>query len=386
MGQSSSSQRRRRGNNYPQQPYSSPPPPPPPPATSYPYSSNPSYYHPNPPPPPPYSNNTNSYSYQLAAGYNTLLRFLDTLVGRNPQQQQLQQPHYYYYGPPNQIQGNGSRWVPSPSPASSSSSLMPPPPPPQYVEQQEAKTVRNDVNVHKDTVRLALDHQNPDHYLVSFVFDATLDGSITIYYFAQEGANGDLSPVYADMHAPKRFPFQKGFGQEFHQPAGSGIDLGFFELDDLSKPLNGDIFPLVIYAEACPQTQLMDEQVGNCKTATCAQITQAIIQKSNNEPFQAKVVKQILWANGERYELQEIFGIADSVEAEAESNDDNAHDMGKECVICLSEPRSTAVLPCRHMCMCSECAKALRLQSNKCPVCRQPVEKLMEINVKKADH
>ncbi|MQL71636.1 hypothetical protein Taro_003959 [Colocasia esculenta] len=32
-------------------------------------------------------------------------------------------------------------------------------------------------------------------------------------------------------------------------------------------------------------------------------------------------------------------------------------------------------------CMCAECAKALRLQSNKCPICRQPVEELMEIKV-----
>lgn len=31
--------------------------------------------------------------------------------------------------------------------------------------------------------------------------------------------------------------------------------------------------------------------------------------------------------------------------------------------------------------MCSDCAKELRLQSNKCPVCRQPIEELLEIKV-----
>ncbi|CAK9161900.1 unnamed protein product [Ilex paraguariensis] len=31
--------------------------------------------------------------------------------------------------------------------------------------------------------------------------------------------------------------------------------------------------------------------------------------------------------------------------------------------------------------MCSDCAKALRLQSNKCPICRQPIEELIEIKV-----
>ena len=57
-----------------------------------------------------------------------------------------------------------------------------------------------------------------------------------------------------------------------------------------------------------------------------------------------KVVKQILWVNGMRYELQEIYGIGNSVESDVDGND-----PGKECVICLSEPRDTTVLPCRHM-------------------------------------
>ena len=36
-------------------------------------------------------------------------------------------------------------------------------------------------------------------------------------------------------------------------------------------------------------------------------------------------------------------------------------------------------------CMCSECAKELRLQSNKCPICRQPIEELMEIKIHNGD-
>lgn len=53
---------------------------------------------------------------------------------------------------------------------------QPQPPPPPYVEQQNAKKVRNDVNVHRDTVRLEVDDLVPGHHLVSFVFDALFDG------------------------------------------------------------------------------------------------------------------------------------------------------------------------------------------------------------------
>ncbi len=43
----------------------------------------------------------------------------------------------------------------------------------------------------------------------------------------------------------------------------------------------------------------------------------------------------------------------------------------RECVVCMSDPKDTAVLPCRHMCLCAQCAEQLRYQSNKCPICRQ---------------
>ncbi|RZC16752.1 putative E3 ubiquitin-protein ligase LUL4 [Glycine soja] len=63
--------------------------------------------------------------------------------------------------------------------------------------------------------------------------------------------------------------------------------------------------------------------------------------------------------------------------------DDN--DPRNECVICMTEPKDTTVLPCRHMCMCNECANALQHQFNKCPKCRQPIEELIEIKMNNGD-
>lgn len=264
--------------------------------------------------------------------------------------------------------------------------MMPPPAPlpllapAPYVDHQSAKKIKNDVNVHKDTIRLEVDEVNRDCHLVSFTFDAMVDGSITILYFAKEGDNHAFNPVYPDIHVPVKIPFQKGLGQKFCQPSGSGIDFGFFEIDDLSRPAGGDVFPLVISAESNLSSTVMDEDSNNeiLNTSAHAQITQAVIEKNNEDHFQVKVIKQILWVDGVRYELREIYGISDSNEI----IDDK--DSGKECVICMTEPKDTAVLPCRHMCMCSECAKELRLQSNKCPICRQPIEELLEIKVDEA--
>ena len=50
-------------------------------------------------------------------------------------------------------------------------------------------------------------------------------------------------------------------------------------------------------------------------------------------------------------------------------------------MICLVNERNTTVLPCRHMCMCHECAQELRKQTSKCPICREHVESLLYIRM-----
>lgn len=242
------------------------------------------------------------------------------------------------------------------------------------MDHQNAKKIKNEVNVHKDTIKVELDEKNVGYHLVSFTFDALVDGSFTIVYFAKEGTDCTFTPLYPEIHIPVRVSFNKGLGQKFCQPPGTGIDLGFFDTDVLSNPSSKeDIFPLVISAQ-------IDEKLEQPlpPTSPLAQITQAVLERNNENHFQVKVFKQILWVDRVRYELREIYGISNSDELGFDENG-----QGKECVICMSEPKDTAILPCRHMCMCSGCAKELRLQSNKCPICRQPIHELIEIKVDK---
>lgn len=49
-------------------------------------------------------------------------------------------------------------------------------PPAPYVEHQKAVTIRNDVNLKKETLRIEADEANPGKYLVCFTFDATVSG------------------------------------------------------------------------------------------------------------------------------------------------------------------------------------------------------------------
>ncbi|KAK3002554.1 hypothetical protein RJ639_022037 [Escallonia herrerae] len=327
---------------------------------SYDHRPGPYLYPAQPPPPPPPPPQPPIYSSDYYSRGYPACNYANPMMGGGPHLG----PHYNYH-----ING----WAPV-QPAT----VVVAPAAARYVDHQHAKQVKNDVNVHKHTLRLEVDEQNPDHHLVCFDFDAVHDGSISIFYFAKEELDCMFVPVFPEAYVPVKVPFQKGHGQKFRQPSGTGIDLGFFELNDLSKPSPGeDVFPLVISAETCGPSSSTDEHLTDLPTkiSTQKQITQAVLEKKNGEPFTVRVIKQILWIEGNRYELREIFGIGSSSEGL------NDGDSGKECIICMTEPKDTAVLPCRHMCMCSECAKELRLQSNTCPICRQPIEELMEIKI-----
>lgn len=139
---------------------------------------------------------------------------------------------------------------------------------------------------------------------------------------------------------PKKIPFQKGLSQKYFQPSGTGIDLGFFDIDDLSSFQQG-IFPLVI----CVETAVDAQSIKPLRTMSAsAQVTLAVLEKNNEGQFQVRVIEQILWVDGVSYELLELYGIGSSGEAGADDNE-----PGKECVICMTKPKDTTVLPCRHM-------------------------------------
>ncbi|CAN1837527.1 Probable E3 ubiquitin-protein ligase LUL2 [Linum perenne] len=97
-------------------------------------------------------------------------------------------PSPYYHHHPH----HGSYYQPARLPTPQNYPPYPyvaPPPPPAvvpYVDHQKAITIKNDVNVKKETIRIKEDEENPGNFLVSFTFDATAPGrfnSVSIYLF-----------------------------------------------------------------------------------------------------------------------------------------------------------------------------------------------------------
>ncbi|ORX82413.1 hypothetical protein BCR32DRAFT_292644 [Anaeromyces robustus] len=112
----------------------------------------------------------------------------------------------------------------------------------------------------------------------------------------------------------------------------------------------------------------------------------------NNESdqYHIKSVDQKVMIKNNLYRLQEIYGFTDVSDAEQVVT--NEVNSSIECVICLSEPRNTIVLPCRHLCVCQDCADILCNQSRndrrssylstpRCPICRQIFHSFLRINM-----
>lgn len=151
-----------------------------------------------------------------------------------------------------------------------------------------------------------------------------------------------MIPTEEEILPPVNVHFQRGLSQNFRQPPGTGIDFSMFEEKELLSDGETEVYPLTVKAEA---NSMDGGSEGNPapEDGKNTQITHVTYEKEKSK-FKARVVKQILWVSGMRYELQEIYGIGNTVDGDLDGND-----LGKECVICLSELRDTTVLPCRHM-------------------------------------
>ncbi|VVB06012.1 unnamed protein product [Arabis nemorensis] len=279
-------------------------------------------------------------------------------------------PNPPLHAPPSQYQGY---YPPLPSPYHRQGPWVPnratPSPFSPDVEQQKTVTIRNHINLKNNTLRFVPDEDNPGKFLLSFTFDATVSGSITVMFFAREGQECNLNATKEDLFPTSTVSFPRGVGQKFKQACGTGIDFSALSEAELVEANETGVYHVAVKAEA-------SEDDPEFITPN-RQLTHAVLEKDKGEEYKARVVKQILWVNGNKYVLQEIYGIGNTVEV----NGEDENETGKECVICLTEPRDTTVFPCRHMCMCNGCAKLLRFQTNLCPICRQPVDRLLEITV-----
>ena len=87
-----------------------------------------------------------------------------------------------------------------------------------------------------------------------------------------------------------------------------------------------------------------------------------------------KVLGQKLTHKGGVYATRQIYG----------RDDGGGEDEGAECIICMTDPREYAVLPCGHFCLCASCQASMLRPNSTCPLCRNPVAAYLRLGPRKA--
>jgi len=253
------------------------------------------------------------------------------------------------------------------------------PPAPQL---HQITTVKCPVNLHKNSLHLLpIDESNKKLYKVQFTFDSTETITATVHYAVTESTNEQGELIFSPPTTNTSKSFERGLKQSYEQPSTEYFDASLFKSEELVYSVENNYYPVVIVLhstvvedsiveEKKPSTPINDNSNSALKATT--QITYAAIIHCADDTYVIKPIKQKIKFQNKVGLVHEIYGL--------ESAD---NDGGKECVICMTEPRDTVVLPCRHMCLCNSCAEVLRHQSNKCPICRSTVRSMVEVKVAK---
>lgn len=193
-----------------------------------------------------------------------------------------------------------------------------------------------------------------DKYCWNFQADMTAEAPCTVdvHFHCREALNGNrLAWTPVEQGGPPSIA--RSFGAGKHQ-------VMFDKLLNLKK------YPLEVYFKLKKETGLIPIVLS--LVANDVQLVTHLTAVPQGNSLQCTMVRQKAVINGAEYPLEEVYGIS-SVSKEH----DNAA-TGEPCVICLTDPRNTVVLPCQHLCLCKDCASQLQvgaaLRGDKCPICR----------------
>ncbi|XP_022316902.2 putative E3 ubiquitin-protein ligase MGRN1 isoform X2 [Crassostrea virginica] len=309
---------------------------------------------------------TNAYRYPPKFG-----NYFGSYFYMGGERFEMSQPEAYLFGENSDLNFLGNKPMQFPYQGSTSGS-------------EPTKPLKSLVNIRKDSLKFVkvedseqdLEEDKSDStstkYNIEFTFDSDSKCAITIYYFAMEDVNNGQITFQTKETClnSETYHYKRGANQLFSQSMHV-LDPSKYTDEEWQYDPVKETIPVVI---SCVVED--DDHPCHCH------MTYAVVEKSSVDGgYMIKALKQKQFVDGLLYLLQEIYGIENKQtdRSKLEDPDDEVEDSGAECVICMSDMRDTLILPCRHLCLCSNCAESLRYQASSCPICRSPFRALLQI-------
>lgn len=247
---------------------------------------------------------------------------------------------------------------------------------------ERVRMLRAEAYIEKTSLRLtAPDTSRPTSLSLEFSLDLACPGAVAVHAHCSEDVDASGWPTFAPLasaRAPARWhALPGGLNQTFSLEADERLVL----LDDPSAslaqaatrsplcqvPTDGAALPVVIQIiTGLPAESLAAGgavRTGPVPAAVQCLVLYAVVDVQPDSTCVLRVLRQKLVADGIVFLLHDIYGM----------------EADEECVVCLSEPRATVLLPCRHMCLCPPCGRELQGREHRCPICRSPFTSLLEI-------
>jgi len=209
----------------------------------------------------------------------------------------------------------------------------------------------------KTSIKLIRDSCTRTLWSLHANFTATEACEYVVHFHSREVPQygGGLEFEKADEHAPDPQSFSYSRGSHVAQKVELDMQRNPLDFYWTYKRSRADVIPIVMLLRTSRATALLYVHLS-----------------AVGSEIRAKMYIQKAIVDYKVYVIEEIFGLAEL--GKEVDNDSNSH--GEPCVVCLTDPRTTAVLPCRHMCVCRECAGALSAGAGgkRCPICRGRVD------------
>jgi len=232
--------------------------------------------------------------------------------------------------------------------------------PPAQVNAPSAVAIRPDALILKDTITVSETAPGSGVYSLGFEFIAKFNCSISVYQFAEARQNPNAAASFTVDTSQYPQPVAYSFGPT--PRSRFPINAVTINMRQYPSPLyefkNMKNYPLIL--DIAPQYP--DSRPPQSHTTY-------LMYKSSAQGWQPVVVRQVFTSNGVANLLQDIFGM-------------ESKEGSSECVVCLTERKEVAIIPCRHVCLCVNCAELMTSrQTAKCPICRGPVQSYMRLQV-----